>query len=249
MTDKDHYYNRAKQEGYRARSAYKLIQIDDNIGVFSGSDTVVDLGAAPGGWLQVERERARTVLGVDLQEIEPIEGVETIMGDITEEETREKIVEKVGKADVVTCDASPNLTGNWSVDHARSVHLARSALETAKAVLKSGGNFVVKVFQGDMLEEFKEEVESEFEYVRAYSPDASRDESSEIYLIGKGFLTAPVREGDILEVKIQDTGSEGDGIAKVDGYTLIVKGAEEGETVEVEVTDVKSNYSFAEKRG
>ncbi|MDY7083157.1 MAG: 23S rRNA (uridine(2552)-2'-O)-methyltransferase [Halobacteria archaeon] len=247
---KDEYYNRAKQEGYRARSAYKLKQIDDEVNIFSPGDTVVDLGAAPGGWLQVASERVGNgdVLGVDLQYIDELdaENVETLQGDITEGETRAEIVECVGEADVVVSDASPDLTGTWNVDQARSVHLSRQALETAKEILRSGGNFVVKVFQGDMLADFREEVEAEFEYVRAYTPDASRDESSEIYLIGKGYLTAPVEEGDTLEVEIVDTGDEGDGIARVEDYVLIVKGADEGENVEVRVNEVRTNFGFAE---
>ncbi|MEF8757450.1 MAG: TRAM domain-containing protein, partial [Halobacteriales archaeon] len=97
------------------------------------------------------------------------------------------------------------------------------------------------------LEDFRADVEGEFEYVRTTSPDASRDSSSELYLIGKGFLTAPVRAGDRLTVEIEDVGSEGDGIAKVEGYTLFVSGAEEGESVDVEVTDVKPRFGFAER--
>jgi len=105
----------------------------------------------------------------------------------------------------------------------------------------------VKVFDGPDLADFRAEVEEEFEYVRATSPDASRDASSELYLIGKGFLTAPVRAGDRLTVEIENEGREGDGIAKVEGYTLFVSGTEEGESVEIEVTDVKPRYGFAER--
>lgn len=242
----DEYYRRAKQEGYRARSAYKLKQLDDEHDLIQPGDTVVDIGAAPGGWLQVARERADRVVGVDLQHIEPLDDVETIQADITEPETREKIEELVGEADVVTSDASPDLTGNWDVDVARSVHLARAALSTALDVLHPGGNLVVKVFQGRDTQEFREEVKREFEFVRATKPEASRQESSEVYLVAKGLLTAPVREGDEIEVEIEDTGREGDGIARQDGYVLFVSDAEEGETLEVRVTDVKQDYGFAE---
>ena len=246
MTRKDGYYKRAKEEGYRARSAYKLKQIDDEVGLFADNDTVVDLGAAPGGWLQVASERAGKVVGVDIKHIEPIEGVETIQGDMTEESTREILGEKVDGVDVVVSDMSPDITGDWNLDHSRSIHLARQALETAKDVLSPGGDFAVKVFQGDMIEGFRSEMEREFEWVRGYTPDASRDESSETYYIGKGLLDTPVREGDVLEVEVVDEGDEGDGIAKIDGYTIIVNSHNRKDEVEVEVTDVKENYCFAE---
>jgi 23S rRNA (uridine2552-2'-O)-methyltransferase len=262
MTGKDHYYNKAKQEGYRTRAAYKLKQLDDETDLFAPGDTVVDLGAAPGGWMQVAAERVGeggTVIGVDRQRIDPLEEthgarVETIRGDMTDEETKAEIRETVGDTDdaggpvdVVVSDMAPNVSGEYELDHARSVHLARQAFETATDVLASGGDFVVKVFDGPDLADFRAEVENEFEYVRATSPDASRDASSELYLIGKGFLTAPVRAGDQLTVEIEDVGNEGDGIAKVEGYTLFVSGADEGESLEVEVTDVKPRYGFAER--
>ena len=122
---KDYYYRRAKKEGFRSRAAYKLIEIVERFKLFRGKENVVDLGAAPGGWLQVARVLTRgKVVGVDLQDIEPIEGVETVRGDIRRGETIEKVRGIVGKADVVLCDASPNLSGIWSYDHARSIELS-----------------------------------------------------------------------------------------------------------------------------
>jgi 23S rRNA (uridine2552-2'-O)-methyltransferase len=250
MTGRDEYYNRAKQEGYRARSAYKLKQLDREAGLFGEGNTVVDLGAAPGGWLQVAVERVGengTVVGVDLQRIDDVEGAETIRGDMTDESTREELVERVGEADVVVSDMAPDMTGEYTLDHARSVHLARMAFETALELLAPGGDLAVKVFEGPDLDDLRSEMEREFEYVRAIHPDASRDASSELYLVAKGRLTAPVREGDELAVEIEDVGSEGDGIAKVEGFTLFVPGAETGETVDVRVTDVKPRYGFAER--
>jgi len=262
MSGRDEYYNKAKQEGYRTRAAYKLQQLDEAADLLAPGDTVVDLGAAPGGWLQVAAERVGeggTVIGVDRQRIDPLEEthgarVETIRGDMTDAETKAEIREVVGDTDdaggpvdVVVSDMAPNVSGEYELDHARSVHLARQAFETATDVLSSGGDFVVKVFDGPDLETFRDDVEAEFEYVRTTSPDASRESSSELYLIGKGFLTAPVRAGDRLTVEIEDVGSEGDGIAKVEGYTLFVSGTEEGESVDVEVTDVKPRYGFAER--
>ncbi|WP_415379165.1 SAM-dependent methyltransferase [Halosimplex sp. TS25] len=258
MSGKDEYYNRAKQEGYRARSAYKLQQLDRTAGLLGSGNTVVDLGAAPGGWLQVAAEEVDehgTVVGVDRQRIDPLEdhdNVEYVRGDITEESTIEEIVERVGAAgderpvDVVISDMAPNMTGDYDLDHARSVHLARQAFEVADQVLDSGGDLAVKVFDGQDVEPLQEDMEEQFEYVRQVRPDASRDSSSELYLVAKGYLTSPVREGDTLEVDIVDIGSDGDGVAKVDGYTLFVSGVEEGETLEVRVDDVKPNFGFAQ---
>jgi 23S rRNA (uridine2552-2'-O)-methyltransferase len=252
MTERDDYYNRAKQEGYRARSAYKLKQLDEAAGLISPGDTVVDLGAAPGGWMQVAAERVGgggTVVGVDRKRIDGFETdarIETVQGDVTEAETLAAVRGVVGEADLVVSDMAPNMTGEYTVDHARSVHLARQALEVTKDVLAGGGDYVAKVFEGPDTDALREEVEDGFEYARTIHPDASRDSSSELYLVGKGRLTAPVREGDRLEVEIEDTGSEGDGVAKVEGFTLFVADAAEGDTVTVEVTDVKPRFGFAE---
>ncbi|MFB6301293.1 MAG: SAM-dependent methyltransferase [Haloferacaceae archaeon] len=257
MARQDRYYNQAKQEGYRSRSAYKLRQLDEAAGLLPPGGTVVDLGAAPGGWLQVAAERVGSdgrVVGVDRQRIrsldDPAAAVETIRGDITGEETRERIRTAVGEegADAVLSDMAPDMTGEYEVDHARSVHLARLALETALAVLAPGGGFAAKVFDGRDLDDLREDVDAEFEYVRTVRPDASRDTSSELYLVGKGYLTSPVRTGDELTVDVVDTGSEGDGVAKVDGYTLFVPGADPGETVPVRVTEVKPRFGFAERQ-
>jgi 23S rRNA (uridine2552-2'-O)-methyltransferase len=250
MSGKDEYYNRAKQEGYRSRSAYKLQQLDREAGLLSGGDAVVDLGAAPGGWLQVAAERVGdegTVVGVDRQRIDPVEGAETVRGDVTEAETRADVCERVGEVDVVVSDMAPNVTGEYNLDHARSVHLARQAFETALDVLAPGGDLAVKVFEGPDLEDLVAEIDREFEYVRRVVPDATRDASSELYLVAKNRLTGPVRPGDELEVEIVDEGSEGDGVAKVEGFTLFVPDADEGETVAVRVDDVKPRYAFAER--
>jgi len=253
MGRKDDYYNRAKQEGYRARSAYKLEQLDGTADLLSHGDTVVDLGAAPGGWLQVAAEavgRGGTVVGVDRQRIDDLEHdrVETIRGDMTEERTQARLADAVdGDADVVVSDMAPDMTGEYDLDHARSVHLARQAYAVASDLLAPGGDFAVKVFQGRDLDDLREEIAADFEYVRTVSPPASRDSSSEVYLVAKGRVTAPIAEGDRLEVEITDTGDEGDGVATVDGYTLFVPGAEEGETVAVVVNDLKPTFGFAER--
>ena len=120
------YYNKAKQMGYRSRASFKLQYINEKYHIIKKGDVVVDLGAAPGGWLQVAKELSEgTVIGVDLQKIEPLEGVTTIKGDMTSDRIQAKIFEMVDEVDVVICDAAPNLSGNWALDHARSIELSR----------------------------------------------------------------------------------------------------------------------------
>ncbi len=253
MTGKDEYYNRAKQEGYRTRSAYKLKQLDDAAGLFGHGNTVVDLGAAPGGWLQVAAEEVGetgTVVGVDFQRIDDLEAdtVETIRGDMTDEETKQRLRDRIGAegADVVISDMAPDMTGEYSVDHARSVHLARQALEVALELLPAGGDFAAKVFDGRDVDDLRADIDAEFEYVRTIHPDASRDASSELYLVGKHRITAPVAEGEEFDAVVDDVGSEGDGVVKVDGYALFVPGTETGDAVRIRVTDVKPNFGFGE---
>jgi len=253
MTGRDDYYNRSKQEGYRARSAYKLKQLDEAAKLFSPGDAVVDLGAAPGGWLQVAAEAvgdAGTVVGVDRQRIRSLghDNVETIRGDMTEETTVDRLREAVGEGvDVVVSDMAPNMTGEYSVDHARSIHLARQAFDVALDLLEPGGDLVIKVFDGPDLADLRSDMEESFEYVRSIRPDASRDSSSELYLVAKGYLTAPVAIGDELAVEITDEGREGDGIARVDGFTVFVSDAEVGDEVEIRIEDVKPRFAFAER--
>ncbi|WP_248518100.1 23S rRNA (uridine(2552)-2'-O)-methyltransferase [Salinarchaeum laminariae] len=271
MTGKDEYYNRAKVEGYRARSAFKLKQLDEAAGLFGPGNVVVDLGAAPGGWLQVAAERVGpdgTVIGVDRQRIDDLEDpeprVELLRGDITEDDTREHIREiaatvtgsdaaaaetenTTGAVDVVLSDMAPNVSGQYELDHARSVHLARQAFETAKTVLGPGGDFAAKVFQGQDLEAFKADVDDAFEYARTVVPDATRDSSSEVYIVGKHRLTAPVEAGEELTVDVVDEGSEGDGVAHVEGFTVFVSDASVGETVPIRIDEVKPRFAFAER--
>jgi 23S rRNA (uridine2552-2'-O)-methyltransferase len=166
---------------------------------------------------------------------------------MTEVDTRDRISATIGEADVVVSDMAPNMTGEYSLDHARSVHLARIAFETALELLAPGGDFVAKVFEGPDTDALRSDIDEEFEYVRTIHPDASRDSSSELYMVAKGRLTASVRAGDRLEVEIEGVGDEGDGIAKVDGYTLFVADADPDETVEIEVVDVKPRFGFGER--
>lgn len=199
---KDHYYRMAKEHGYRSRAAYKLIQIDRSFRIFRKGDVVVELGAAPGGWSQVAIRAIGPegmLVGVDLQKIEPIEGAIFIRGDFTRRETVEKIQEILGGRDVsvVISDMSPNISGAYATDHARSIHLAEIALEFAVENLKKGGVFVVKIFEGDMLGDYIKEVKKYFGMVRLHSPKASRASSSEIYLIAKGFNGKAPKEDSV----------------------------------------------------
>jgi len=182
----DYYYRKAKFEGYRSRASYKLLQIQERYRIVCRGDVVVDLGAAPGGWLQVIRHLNATAIAVDLQQIAPLEGVTSIRADITAPEiVLKKIQEIAGQVDVVISDAAPNLSGVWGLDHARSIDISSSALKIATCVLKTGGNFVVKVFQGDLFDTFTREVGAHFSFVKAFNPRASRKQSAEIYIVAK----------------------------------------------------------------
>lgn len=192
----ERYYRLAKKLKYRSRASFKLLQIDERFGIFKEGDSVVDLGAFPGGWLQVAGQlTGGKVIGVDLRAIRPIEGAETIVGDITHPETMRRLLEMMdGKADVILSDMAPNVGGNYATDHARSVHLCEYALAVCDNILKKDGKLVMKVFMGDMFEGLKEKTEKRFRKVHVHSPDASRPTSSETYIIAKGFLAKKARE-------------------------------------------------------
>ena len=182
----DAFQRRARREGYRARSVYKLMDIQKRSKIFRKDDTVLDLGAAPGGWSQIALEyigEDGKLVGVDLQHILPLKGAQFLQGDIREPETRKELEKLVPKADVVLSDMSPNLSGNYSVDQARSVELASFALEIASE--RKANSFVVKVFEGSDFQDFRKAVIDEFGSVRTLSPEASRKQSSEVYLIAK----------------------------------------------------------------
>ncbi|HEC76465.1 MAG TPA: RlmE family RNA methyltransferase [Thermoplasmatales archaeon] len=184
---KDYYYKEAKKHGYRARSAFKLIQINKRYGVLKKGGIVIDLGSSPGGWSQIASRYASKVIAVDTQPMQPIEKVVFIQGDITDEETVEKIKEKVEKVDVVISDASPNISGHYTLDQAKSVWLCQNALKIAKEFLREGGNFICKIFEGEDYPEFLQEVKKYFRMVKPHTPKASRKKSSEIYIVAKGF--------------------------------------------------------------
>lgn len=193
----DAYWKAAKRTGYRSRAAYKLQQIVKRYGVLRAGHVVVDLGAAPGGWSQVAAQvvgERGAVVAVDLDRMSPIEGVRALRGDMTDPETLERVRGEVRKArgggtaraDVVLSDMSPNISGIYSVDQARSVALARRALEAARALLRPGGGLVVKVFEGEDFHRLLEDVRRQFASARVYNPPASRKQSSEVYIVAKG---------------------------------------------------------------
>lgn len=185
------YFKQAKAEGYRARSAYKLLQIQEKFHVIKPGNVVVDLGAAPGSWSQVTvkllKNRGRLV-ALDLQAIEPIPGVTALQGDMTDPAVQAQILETVGGlADVVLSDAAPATTGVKLRDHVLSIELGHAALLFAKKVLKPGGNLVMKVFEGEDLPGLILAVKMAFHPVKLHTPDATRNESWEAFIVARGF--------------------------------------------------------------
>jgi 23S rRNA (uridine2552-2'-O)-methyltransferase len=189
---REYYYKKAKEENYRSRAIYKLVQANAKYGFIQRNDVVVDLGAAPGGWIQAARkmtEKNGFVLGVDLKPIEPFtqEYIRTIIADFTEPDIVEQIRSFLPReADVVISDAAPNITGVWEVDHAKQIDLATKALEIAQCILKPQGNFFVKLFEGEMFNDFILKVKDLFDTVKIVKPQASRAKSSEMYLLALG---------------------------------------------------------------
>ncbi len=186
---RDYYYQKAKAEQYRSRATYKLSQTTVKFHFIKKGDVVVDLGAAPGGWIQAARKivgKTGFVLGVDLKPIDPFnwEYVRTIVADMTDPESLHQILGFLPrKADVVVSDASPNISGVWELDHARQIDLATQGLQLALKLLKPGGNFFVKVFEGDLLAGYVKMVKKHFEMTKFVKPKASRAKSSEIYIL------------------------------------------------------------------
>lgn len=189
---REHYYKQAKQQGYRARSAYKLKEIQYKFSLMKPGDHVIDLGGAPGGWSQIASEIVGStgkVIAVDLQEMKPLQGVIIIQGDMTQEQTLQEIQQLMQqhKADVVLSDMSPDISGNYSIDQARSVWLCEHALSVAQALLKDKGHFVCKIFEGEDMAVFLEQLRQSFYIVKQFNPKASRKSSSEVYLVAMSF--------------------------------------------------------------
>ncbi|MCJ7632119.1 RlmE family RNA methyltransferase [Candidatus Bathyarchaeota archaeon] len=188
----DHYHKLAVEEGYRSRAAYKLFQIDQKYEILKSGDVVLDLGASPGGWMQAARVlvgEKGCVLGVDLKEIKSFKepNVTSIMADAEKLEPADLAARLPRKINVLISDMSPNVSGVWSLDHIRQLDLARMALRLSTQLLNPGGNFVVKVFQGEFFKVFLDDVRNHFKIVRVVKPKATRSESAEMYLVCIGF--------------------------------------------------------------
>ena len=187
------YYRKAKKENLRSRASYKLLQAAKKHKFIKPGDVVLDLGASPGGWTKAALqlvEDSGFVLAVDIKAIEPFEAPNAlaIKGDITEQ----KIVEEIEKLlprkpDVVISDIAPNVSGVWELDHARQIGLADHSLDIARKVLRQGGNFFVKVFQGSGTQKFVEDVKRSFSFVKMVKPKASRSKSAELYVLAMNY--------------------------------------------------------------
>ena len=188
---RDYYYLKAKREHYRSRAAFKLMQLQDKFSFMFEGMKCVDLGAAPGGWLQVEKDIAGengTVVGVDIAPLKELDGVTALRADVTAPSAAEKILGAAGgRVDVVLSDMAPNISGNYDLDHERSVALVMAALGVARHVLARNGNFVAKLFEGRSEKEVVAAVTASFKEVRLSKPVASRKQSSETYVIAMGF--------------------------------------------------------------
>jgi len=186
----DPYVQQARAEGWRSRAAFKLMEIDDRDHLLKRGEVVVDLGATPGGWSQVAVKRVGAggkVIALDLLELPPIHGVEFIQGDFREDAVLQQLQEKLAgrKVGLVLSDMAPNMSGVPLVDQARGMHLAELGLEFARQHLKPDGAYLVKVFQGSDFEAFVVEMRRVFLTVATRKPKASRDRSSELYMLGR----------------------------------------------------------------
>jgi 23S rRNA (uridine2552-2'-O)-methyltransferase len=184
----DQLHRQAKKEGYRSRAAYKLNEIQNRHHVIRKTDNVVDLGAAPGSWLQVVRSlTSGMVMGIDLVPIPPLEGVITFAGDFSQPEMQDRVLMELEVVNVILSDASPKLTGHRSYDQANAIGIGQDALRFACNVLKIGGNMVIKSFQGDLFDELLTDMRTHFFAIHLFRPRATRRGSAEIYIIGKNF--------------------------------------------------------------
>lgn len=182
----------ARREGYRSRASYKIIQIDGKYHILREGQVVLDIGCAPGGWLQVCSERVGAsgfTVGVDLREVKPVSGnVATIKGDITDPTVEDDIVKRMPrKADVILSDISPNISGVWSLDHLKQIDLTLKVVSLMPLFLRRGGSAVLKVFEGESTEDVLKSVKQIFDRVSIVKPPASRSKSSELFLVCVGY--------------------------------------------------------------
>lgn len=188
----DEFVKRARAEGYRSRAAFKLIEIQEKDRLIKPNQTVVDLGAAPGGWSQLARKwigRNGMLLASDILEMDAMADVEFVCGDFTEDAVLADILRVLDgrPVDVVISDMAPNMSGNVNVDLPRAMFLCELALDFARQQLRPGGSFLIKVFQGEGFEDYLRECRDSFSSVKTRKPKASRPRSRELYLLGQGF--------------------------------------------------------------
>jgi 23S rRNA (uridine2552-2'-O)-methyltransferase len=182
----DPYVRKAREQGYRSRAAYKILELDEREKLFRPGGVVVDLGAAPGSWSQVAAARTRPggkVIAVDLLDIAPISGVTVLKGDFRDAKLLEALEGR--KADAVLSDVLPNLSGIANVDQARAAELSCAAIDFCRKALKSGGVFVLKAFQGEAFDEVLQRLKHDFGKVSVRKPEASRGESKETYVVAR----------------------------------------------------------------
>lgn len=188
----DHYVKQSWQDGYRSRASYKLLELNAKDKLFRAGMTVIDLGAAPGGWSQVAAEKVGgegLVLASDILEMDALAGVDFIQGDFTEEAVLEAILERLGNrpVDLVMSDMAPNMSGMAAIDQPQAMYLVELALELARDTLSPGGRFLAKVFQGEGFDAYLQALRGNFTRVVTRKPDASRARSREVYLLAEGF--------------------------------------------------------------
>jgi 23S rRNA methylase len=188
----DEYVQRARREGYRSRAAYKLLEIQEKDRIIRPGQVVVDLGAAPGGWSQIAAKlagRKGEVFALDILEMDPVPGVTFLQGDFREQAVLDRLMDLLeGRAvDLVISDMAPNVSGVAAVDQPRAMYLCELALDFARQVLRPGGTFVTKVFQGEGFDDYVRDLRTSFERVVTRKPKASRPRSREVYLVATGF--------------------------------------------------------------
>lgn len=188
----DEYVKKAQIDGYRSRAVYKLLEIDEKDLLLKPGMTVVDLGAAPGGWAEVTAQRVGEkgrVIALDILPMDSLPGVTFIQGDFREEGTYDALLEALGgsQADLVMSDMAPNISGMKAVDQPRAMYLAELALELARNILKPGGDLLVKAFNGEGIDSYKQALRKEFKKLIVRKPKASRPRSAEIYLLARGY--------------------------------------------------------------
>ena len=186
----DEYVRQAQALGYRSRAVFKLKELDEREGLLKPGRVVVDLGAAPGGWSQYAAGRlgkSGVIIALDILPMEELPNVTFIEGDFREESVLAQLMDVLGgrAVDLVLSDMAPNMSGNRNVDQARGMHLAELALETAREILRPGGDYVTKLFQGPDVDDYVRSVRSLFGKVSVRKPKASRDRSPEVYLVGR----------------------------------------------------------------